>query len=50
VLVLTTAVVTPAYIHFHRHSDLTSNSTIASSADYPKTADKPQRQWSKHYS
>jgi RNA polymerase sigma factor (sigma-70 family) len=40
VVVLTTAVVTPAYIHFHRHSDLTSNSTIASSADYPKTADQ----------
>ena len=36
VVVLTTAVVTPAYIHFHRHSDLTSNSTIASSADYPR--------------
>ncbi len=40
VVVLTTAVVTPAYIHFHRHSDLTSNSTIASSTDYPKTADQ----------
>jgi len=50
VLVLTTAVVTPAYIHFHRHSDLTSNSTIASSADYPKTADQAAKAMVEHYS
>ena len=40
VVVLITAVVTPAYIHFYRHSDLTSNSTLASPADYPETADQ----------